>query len=280
MNCDDIRLELELYAHGELDDGTAAQIAEHLRDCGECSLRYAQMGRLAERLKGLPDVYQPILDFKEGIMQVNQPEARRERRQASGFWRSRGWAVAAAVLALCLIGAVVVASVPALARQLPLPVGNRLGDLEATSKQAQLQNRQMQGQMDKLKIEIKDIRSKLVSVIQTSTNPLSADVNYAVQSVVMQFVEAQYAGDLKKMKSLSTPAMQALIDARPQDYLRDTSGKVTFAQMTDVSKNGDTYLEFVRLTDTKTFNESQYQEDFELLKVGDKYLVNSEGMDA
>jgi hypothetical protein len=280
MNCDDIRQELELYAHGELDDSTAAQVAEHLQDCGECSLQYAQMGRLAERLKGLPDVYRPIPDFEEAVMQVERPGIGRERRQASGFWRSRGWAMAAAVLALCLIGAVVVASVPALARQLPLPVGNRLGDLETTSKQAQLQNRQMQTQIDKLQIEVKKIHGQLVNVIQTSKEHLSADVNYAVQSVVIGFIEAQYAGDLKKMKSLSTPAMQAEIDAHPQDYLRDKSGQVTFVQMTDVGMSGETYLEFVRLIDTKTFNESQYQEDFELLKVGDKYLVNFEGMDA
>ena len=280
MNCDDIRQGLEPYVNGELDDGAAAQVAEHLRNCGECSLRYAQMSRLAQRLKGLTDAYRPIRDFEEGIMHVNQPGARHERPQREGFWRARAWAAAAAVLALCLIGAVVVASVPALARQLPLPVGARLGDLEATNKQAQLQNRQMQGQIDKLKIEVKNIRGKLVNVIQTSKEPLSAEENYAVQSVVMQFVEAQYAGDLKTMKSLSTPAMQAEIDAHPQDYLRDKSGQVTFAQMTDVSKSGTTYLEFVRLIDTKTFNESQYQEDFELLKVGERYLVNVEGMDA
>ena len=105
MNCDDIRQELEPYVNGELDDGAAAQVAEHLRNCGECSLRYAQMSRLAQRLKGLTDAYRPIRDFEEGIMHVNQPGARHERPQREGFWRARAWAAAAAVLALCLIGA-------------------------------------------------------------------------------------------------------------------------------------------------------------------------------
>jgi hypothetical protein len=280
MNCDDIRQELELLASGELDDAAARQVEEHLRDCDECSRRYAMMSRLAERLKRLPDAYRPTLDLEEAIMGEMRQEARRERQQGRGFWRSRAWVAAAAVLALCLIGAVVVASVPALARQLPLPIGHRLGALETTSKQAQLQSRQMQAQIDKLKIEVKKVHGQLVNVIQTSKEQLSPDVNYAVQSVVIDFIEAQYAGDLKKMKSLSTPAMQAEIDANPQIYLRDKSGQVTFVQMTDVGKSGETYLEFVRLIDTKTFNESQYQEDFELLKVGDKYLIDFEGMDA
>jgi hypothetical protein len=37
---------------------------------------------------------------------------------------------------------------------------------------------------------------------------------------------------------------------------------------------------FVRLSDTKVFSDSQYQENFRVKKVGDRYLVDSMEMDA
>ncbi len=82
------------------------------------------------------------------------------------------------------------------------------------------------------------------------------------------------------MKELSTAALQARIDASPDEYLRDDSGTVSTAQMTDVSICEGLYMTFVRVSDTKEFTDSQYQENFGVKKVGDNYLVESMETDA
>ena len=50
--------------------------------------------------------------------------------------------------------------------------------------------------------------------------------------------------------------------------------------MTDVSIYEGLYMTFVRLSDTKEFTDSQYQENFGVKKVGDTYLVDLMEMDA
>ena len=57
-------------------------------------------------------------------------------------------------------------------------------------------------------------------------------------------------------------------------------GEVIFTQITNVAKEGEKYLVFVRLNDSIEKDDADYQEDFEVVKVAGKYLVSFVGKDA
>jgi len=78
-----------------------------------------------------------------------------------------------------------------------------------------------------------------------------------------------------------TDRLKADIEAHPEEYLRAQGAKIVFAQMTEAAQSEDgTYLVFVRLSDSEEWTDSQYQEDFEIVKEGGVYLVDFMGMDA
>jgi hypothetical protein len=282
MSCDEIREALERYIAGDLDDLEARRVAEHLDACPACAVAYEETRLLVNELKDLRNAFQPTRVFEEvpdmsayTTRKQTAPRGRTQRRS----W-GRAWAAAAAVLLIVLAAAVAVVTVPSLARTLPLPVGSRLDDLEQKNAYMREQNTAMQDRIDKLEQRVNERTGDDVSVVPTSKEDLPDEVTMAVQQVVIEFIKAQYAGDIARMKELATPALQERIDASPDEYLRDDAGTVSFAQMTDVSIYEGLYMTFVRLSDTKEFSDSQYQEDFGVKKVDGRYLVDLMEMDA
>jgi hypothetical protein len=80
---------------------------------------------------------------------------------------------------------------------------------------------------------------------------------------------------------MGTERLKADLAAHPDAYVRSGGAGLTFAQMTEAAVTEDgTYLMFVRLMDSADWSQSQYQEDFEIKRVGDTYLVDFMGMDA
>ena len=138
----------------------------------------------------------------------------------------------------------------------------------------------MQRRVDKLEQRVEELTGDQVNVVPSSEDELPDEVTMAVQQVAIEFIKAQYAGDMDRMKELATPALRERIDANPGEYLRDDAGTVSFAQMTDVGIYEGLYVTFVRLSDTKEFSDSQYQENFGVKKVGDLYLIEYMEMDA
>jgi len=279
MNCREVNDALESYIAGDLDDLETSRVAEHLKGCAACAAAYEETRLLVGELKELRDVVRPTRVF-EGVMEVTghatHEEDRRPRRRP---W-ARAWAAAAAVLAVALVGAVAVVTVPSLARTVPLPVGQRLADLERENDAVRAQNAAMQDRVEKLEARVEELTGDDVNVVPTSEDDVPDEVTMAVQQVVIEFIKAQYAGDIQRMKELATPALQERIDERPEDYLRDDAGTVSIAQMTDVAIYEGLYVTFVRMSDTKEFSDSQYQENFAVKQVGDRYLVESMEMDA
>jgi hypothetical protein len=280
MNCDEIREALERYIAGDLDDLEARRVAEHLDACPACAVAYEETRLLVNELKDLRNAFQPTRVFEE-VPDMSAHTTRKQTPPRGTTRRSwgRAWAVAAALL-IVLAGAVAVVTVPSLARTLPLPVGSRLEDLEQKNELMGERNAEMQQRIDKLEQRVNELTGDDVNVVPTSKEDLPDEVTMAVQQVVIEFIKAQYAGDIARMKELATPALQERIDASPDEYLRDDAGTVSFAQMTDVSIYEGLYMTFVRLSDTKEFSDSQYQENFGVTKVGDSYLVESMEMDA
>ncbi len=277
MNCHDVRETLEGYIAGDLEDREASEVARHLDACPACAAAYEETRLLVAELKDLSGAFRPApLDAAAFVSPAASP-AKRPRRRS---WRP-AWVLAAAVLLVVLAGAVAVATVPSLARTVPLPVGAQLNDLQQQNELMRDQTRAMEERVRVLEERIKSLTGDDVNVVPTSEQEIPDEVTMAVQQVVIQFIKAQYAGDLERMKELSTPALDARIDERPEDYLRDNAGTVSFAQMTDVSLDPDgLYLTFVRLSDTKVFSDSQYQENFAVEKSGDRYLVEYMETDA
>lgn len=279
MNCPEVRESLERYIAGDLDDLESSRVAEHLKGCAACAAAYEDTRLLVGDLKELRTVLRPTRVL-EGVMEVAgraAPEQGRVRGRRS--W-TRAWVAVAAALAVALIGALALVTVPSLARTVPLPVGQRLADLERENELVRAQNAEMQARVEKLEARVEELTGDDVNVVPTSEDEISDEVTMAVQQVVIEFIKAQYAGDIARMKSLSTPALQERIDERPEDYLRDDAGEVSFAQITDVGIYEGAYVTFVRLSDTKEFSDSQYQENFSVKEVDGTYLVDSMEMDA
>ena len=276
MNCQDVTEALEGYIAGDLDDREASQVAEHLKSCPSCAAAYEDTRMLVGELKDLSVAFRPSNLNTDVFVAPRQAPARLRPRRS---W-SRAWAVAAAVMLVALAGAIAVVTVPSLARTVPLPVGAELKELQHENQLMEEQTRAMERRVETLEERIKSLTGDDVNVVPTSEQKIPDEVTMAVQQVVIEFIKAQYAGDVQRMKALSTPALDVLIDERPEDYLRDDAGTVSFAQITDVGLYDGLYVTFVRLSDTKVFSDSQYQENFSVEKSGDTYLVDTMEMDA
>jgi hypothetical protein len=278
LNCHEVNDSLESYITGDLGDLETSRVAEHLKDCPACAVAYEETRLLVGELKDLRCVFQPDHVFEE-VMSVTAHVKQGEERPGRRSW-AKLWAAAAAVLLVAAIGAVAVVTVPSLAQTVPTPVGNRLDDLERENRAVHEQNEAMQERIDKLEESVRELTGDEVAVVATSEDDLSDEVTMAVQQVVIEFIKAQYAGDLQRMKELATPALKERIDQRPEEYLRDDAGTVSFAQMTDVGIYEGLYVTFVRLSDTEVFSDAQYQENFGVKEVGGSYLIEWMEMDA
>lgn len=262
MNCSDVRDMLESYIGDDLDDERAAHVAEHLRGCGPCSAAYERTRAVVVGLRGISDAFVPADRFVPPPAYASGPD---------GGWAWRAAAVAASVIALA---AVSVLSVPAIARELPLPVAREMDSLERRADD-------LQEQVDELTVRLETIDGERVAIVDAAAGDLSAEEGEAVQRLAMEFVRAQYAGDLDALAAMGTDRLRADLAARPDDYLRAGGEGLTFAQMTEAVRAEDgTYLIFIRLSDAADWSESQYQEDFEIKRLGDTYLVDFVGVDA
>jgi hypothetical protein len=259
MNCDDVRDSLEMYISGDLPDAESRDVAAHLAECASCTAEYERVRALVASVRELADAFVPVERFSPA-----------PARRATVGWGWRLATAAALALALVALGAL---SVPAIARQLPLPVTSRLDRLET-------ENAALRKQVDELQMRIEQIGGEEVPVVDTAPGDLPPEVNLAVQTLAMEFIRAQYAGDLDALARMGTERLKADLAKHPEDYVRTGGEGLTFAQMTEAAVTEDgTFLVFVRLMDAADWSGSQYQENFEIKKVGETYLVDFMGMD-
>lgn len=262
MNCSDVRDALESYIADDLPDAESARLADHLASCEPCTAEYERTRAIVADLKGLAEAFVPRERYVPRPAYVPAP---------AGGWAWRVVAIAASVVALLAVSAL---SVPAIARELPLPLARELGALEDRAED-------LQQQVDELTVRLETIDGQEVAIVDTTEGDLSPEESTAVQRLAMEFIRAQYAGDLDALAAMGTDRLKADLAAHPDDYLRSGGDGLTFAQMTEAALTDDgTYLIFVRLMDAADWSESQYQENFEIKRVGDQYLVDFMGMDA
>lgn len=269
MNCPDVRELLDAYVTGEAPDAAARELEAHLATCAECEAAAVRRRSLVGQLRSMGKAFEPVEHYE--VTREQAASAPSPSPAPRGLWRWRIATAAAAALALVSMSAL---AVPAIARQLPVPLAQEIDALEA-------QNADLQQQVDELTIRIEEIDGEDVPVVDSTPGDLPAEVNNAVQTLAMQFIRAQYAGDLEALAAMGTDRLKADLAEHPESYLREPGASVTFAQMTEAGVTEDgVYLLFVRLLDSAEWSESQYQEDFEIIKIEDTYLVDFMGMDA
>lgn len=275
MNCGEVRDSLEMYINGELDGDASHDVGRHLKECSACRREYEEMHELVTVLKGMKGVFQP-----KGVFDMGKIDGFESKRKESRF-AVRALAAVAGLAILFSAGFGSLLTFPALAKQVAvLPIVQDIQSLETKNETLEQQNVKMREEIDQLKIEIREIKGEKVKVVETGKPALPDQDNAQIQGIIMDFVKAQYTGDVAKMKSLATPNLATMIDERPSEFLKDKDGSVAFGSITSVAKEGDDYLIFVRISDTKKFVDSEYQENFTVKKVGDKFLIDNMEMDA
>ncbi|MBE0475691.1 MAG: zf-HC2 domain-containing protein [Coriobacteriia bacterium] len=269
IDCEACRESLESYIGGDLEAARAREVAEHLAVCEACAASYESTRRVVAGLTDLGGSFVPRRRF----------EVPQGRASHVGSGVGRGWRVAAAAGVAAALLTATAASVPAVAEQLPLPVGRQLAELREDRAELEAETERLAEEVERLEIELREIEGERMPQVNTAEPALPPEVNDAVQGLVVRFVRAQYERDASALRAMATERLRAEIDRRPGDYLKE-GATVTFAQTTDVSLAQDgTYLVFVRLSDAE-FHDSQYQENFTVIKAGDAYLVDSVEMDA
>ncbi len=262
MNCSDVRDQLESYIADDVTDVESMRIAEHLGRCEPCAAAYERTRSVVADLKGISDAFVPRDRFAPRPAYASGP---------AGGWVWRTIAVAASAVAIAAVGAL---SVPAIARELPFGVAKEFDALEDRAED-------LQQKVDELTVRLETIDGEQVAMVDTTPGDLAPEEAAAVQQLAMDFIRAQYAGDVAALEAMGTDRLKADLAARPGDYVRDGAEGLTFAQMTEPARAEDgTYLIFVRLMDSGDWSESQYQEDFEIKLIDGRYLVDFMGMDA
>ena len=99
MNCTDVREMLSAYIDGELADDQMYAIAEHLSGCGECSVEYGKILKVAGLLRSLPDVSIPAA-FETRL----KGALHEEKTIKASASKKRKWRTLSGIAAVFIIG--------------------------------------------------------------------------------------------------------------------------------------------------------------------------------
>lgn len=260
MRCELCKEYLEQYINGELDTENHHSVEQHLDSCTSCRNEYHELRSLIGNLRVLKD----SIGIKDSYSPVNNPDI--FKKPGPMAWRTKIAVIVAGISVCISLVAGSFLAFPALAEQYApsLPIVRSMHDLKQ--------------EVVKLETEIKKIQGTNIKVIQTQP-ALPEEENRQIQELAMKFVKAQYDGDISALQELSTPAFAKIIQQDKDQILKTRSGAVAFGSITNVAKEGDIYVVFVRISDSE-FVDSEYQENFNIKKSDGKFLIDFMGMDA
>lgn len=284
MKCSKVLDLLEECIMGELDSVTEEAVKAHLAECTTCRKEYEETKSL---ITGLRDL-RKSLKIKDGISDMNKRRTVSMLKEKKGFIPRFIPNVAACVFFGAFILSSTVMAFPSIAAKYTpeLPIVKEMVQAREENKAVKQQieevkqeNEEIKQEFEKLKIQLKEINGTEIREVQTSEG-IPHEENNAIQSMVLDYIKAQFRGDIDTLKSMSTDEFKKRIDKRKSDVLMTKRGDVIFSQITNVAKEGDMYLVFVRLTDTSVEDQVEYQLNFEIKKIEDKFLVSFVGLDA
>lgn len=293
MNCDRFLELMEEDIMGELDDNLSAMMGKHLLECEECKEEYRQT---KEIIKSLHDIKESVI-IKGDVLNmskrniVKKAGGRKSKRSLGGFVSG---AAAVVFFGMFLLTSSIIAFPTFASTYLPeVPVVKQLKDAQNEYNEVKQQNEQIvklnenlkkeneeiKQENEELKMRIKDIGGAIIPEYQTSEGIGEAN-NHMIQEMVIEFIRAQYRGDIEAMKKVSTEDFKKELERNRENYLMANKGEVVFTQITNVAKEGDLYMVFVRLNDSKEAEKANYQWNFELVKQGNEFLISFVGKDA
>ncbi|WP_010681251.1 zf-HC2 domain-containing protein [Acetivibrio cellulolyticus] len=275
MNCEETLELLEEYIIGELDLEKRQLVEKHLQDCSDCNTEYMETEEVIRGLHNLKNSKIASGDI------LNMSKMVGERKK----WEMPIPSVAAAVFFVMFLLTSSVIAFPTFASTFApgLPVVKQLLETQKDyntamqeNQEIKILNEKIEQENQQLKKNIKEIGGFSIVEYQTSQS-IGEDDNDKVQNLVINFIKAQYKGDIEKIKAMCTEEFKVQVDRMKDSILMDSKGDFVFTQITNISKEGDSYFVSVRLNDTSDIPD--YELDFELKKINDKFYVSFEGKD-
>ncbi|NLD50893.1 MAG: hypothetical protein GX660_27440 [Clostridiaceae bacterium] len=287
MNCSRVIEMIEEYIMGELDRDSNLAIEKHLSECSSCRLEYEE---LKETIGSLHDLKNSIR-IREDIMMMNKRSiVKNYSKKRRPVLRGVSVAAAGMFLVMFLISSTIIVFPTFAYNYVPeLPVVKQIKEVEKVKLEIQeikqenqdikKENMEIKEENEKLKMEIKEIKGEKITEITTSEGINKTD-NNMIQELVVDFIKAQYKGDLEALKKMCTNDFKKQLDKNSSHIVGNKKGNVIFSTITNVAKEGDVYLVFVRVNDDIEADDADYQWNFELEKIDGKFFVSFVGLDA
>jgi hypothetical protein len=264
MNCPGVQDKLEEYIMSDLIPSISEDIKNHLDSCLLCQGKYNEALTLISNLRSL-DHY---INLKKSVIFQKPDQSISKAKSKLGKFQYRLLALIASVSFLMLLFTSTFLAFPALAEKYApgLPIVQDISNLK--------------GQVEGLKIEVKKIKDTEIKVVQTQESALDTQDNQYVQGLALEFVKAQYKGDLTKIKNLATNDFYSQILKNRQEYIFSNKGQVVFGSISNTNKEKDLFVIYIRISDSTRDDATEYQEDIYIEKIGDSYKINNVLYDA
>ncbi|MFZ5989713.1 MAG: hypothetical protein ACOYWZ_21675 [Bacillota bacterium] len=187
---------------------------------------------------------------------------------------------AAVLLAISLIGISAIAFLnvgnPLEARQGNDVAKQQMQEIEQGSQGMEEDYNENMKVNTKPQVSIKYINDIKINEITTGIG-IEKSENDMIQKMVVDFIKAEYRSDTEALKDMCTDEFKRELDKRKGAIVGKKRGDVKFSTITNVVREGDLYLVFVRVSDD--LGDSEYQWNFEIKKVNGKFLVSSVELD-
>lgn len=286
MNCERFLELMEEYIMEEIDGELSKMMERHLSECENCQLEYRET---KEIIKGLQDIKESSI-IREDVLNMNKKNIVKKagKREGKRPMVSFVSGVAAAIFfgMFLLTGSIVVFPTFASTYLPEVPVVKQLKDAQNEYNVVKQQNEEMaklneslKRENEELKMKIKEIGGVSIPEYETSKG-INEEDNQKIQEMVIEFIRAMYRGDIEAAQKISTEKFKQELAQSAKHYLMINKGEVLFTQITNVAKEGDLYLVFVRLNDSIEAEYGDYQWNFELVKQGNEFLISFAGKDA
>jgi len=280
MECIKIKEHLEEYIMDDLDITAKNLVKEHLDNCDSCMHEYLKNKEIIEKVIDIKN----SLKLKESVLEMSKARIlkyseNRKSRERSFLRIFPNIAACVSLAALLLTGSVI--AFPSFAANYTpeLPIVKELVQARIESDKFAKENHELKEENEQLKMKMKKIGDTEVKEIITSEG-IPAEENQIVQELVLEFIKAQYRGDLNTIKSMCTDEFSKEVEAQKDHLLMKKKYDLVFSTITNVAKEGDKYYVFIRMTDGLTKGEAEFQQNFELVKENGKFLISFVGLDA
>jgi|LSQX01.2.fsa_nt_gb regulator of replication initiation timing len=290
MNCERVVQLIEEYVMKELDENIRLEIDRHLEKCVSCRNECSETKEVIDSLHGL----KTSIKIKEDIMNRSK---RNIIKKAEGNKKSvvrSIWGLAAGVFFILFVLSSSVIVFPTFASNYvpELPVVKQIKEVQAENsavkqemqgvkqenQKVKEENEIIKEENEKLKMTLKEIRGEEITEITTSDG-IRATENNEIQELVIDFIKAQYREDIEAIKEMCTDEYRKQVEKDSSHIVGNKKGNVIFSTITNVAKEGELYLVFVRVNDDVD-DDADYQWNFELKKIDGRFLVSFVGLDA